>query len=446
MVSAMGRGDLSARSISLAEQEVLLTWACAKRRALHTKLVNAARDASARKSRNAIRLYRTSLAVRFLALWDATPKELRPGHRQDEQGAERLRIDRLAFILSNVSDLRSLQPAPEGRLMTRAKGDGRYRAFFSFEWMDRARFRLLSDALEPFVGFHASQFQLRWHAGVRGTQAACKALLETISGLSSTPDEEVPHTGRFPAEDHVFFELDVTDFFGSISEAWWATKPILDEEMSRWLYTRHLHVKSSGKVRDQLDGAYQEVIRRGVPQGSALSALVAEWVMADVLREVPALPAGTHLFTYCDNIGVITPRPLAEATEELIRGAFSASGAGSFSLRRKGGPTAVCSPFRFLGMEFVGARGGARLRVPRHTEELATLALRTDLLHASTPADLVRLRRAINGRAAAWSLWPEASSWKADRLREIDQASTWLMAMPDYHSPAPSPTIAKNRG
>lgn len=436
MVSAMGRGELSAQSISVAEQVVLVDWAEAKRRALQAKLVKTASEGSTRKARSAIRLYRESLAVRFLALWETTPEELRPSRLCGERDGEERRVARLAWVLGNVGGLCGYQSAPAGRLMTRPKGDGRYRAFFSFERLDKARFRLLSDALEPFVGFHASQFQLRWHAGGRGTQAACKSLLETLSGLSSTSTAEASDTGRVRAEDHVFFELDVTDFFGSISEAWWATKPILDEETSRLLYTRHLHVKSSGKVRDQLEGAYQEVIRRGLPQGSALSALVAEWVMADVLKEVPALPTGVHLFTYCDNIGVLAPRSLADATEELIRSAFSASGAGSFSLKRKTGPTLVTSPFRFLGMEFVVLGAKVGVRVPCHAVDLATLAIRTDLLHAATPADLARLRRKVVGKAAAWRLWSGASAWKEERLREIDDASEWLSSPLDQHSPS----------
>lgn len=434
LVAAMGRGELEPSSISLAEQAALLEWARRKRISRQAKLRDAATSGSVRRSRNAIRVYRANLAVRLLALWEAAPVSLLPDRRLDDQEADARRVQRLTYVLENIGILSSTRVAPEGRLMTRPKGDGQYRAIFSFEWMDRARFRLLSDALEPFVGFHASQFQLRWHAEGRGTQAACKALLDTLSGLSSTSPAEASNTGRVRAEDHVFFELDVTDFFGSISEAWWTTKPILDEDMSRLLYTRHLQVKSSGKVRDQLDGAYQEVIRRGLPQGSALSALVAEWVMADVLREVPTLPAGVHLFTYCDNIGVLAPSSLADATEELIRGAFSASGAGSFELRRKTGPTPVCSPFRFLGMEFVVAGDEASVRAPRASVEYATIAIRTDLLHAAASEAFDRLRRKVKGNVAAWGLWPAARGWGEGLLRQIDSMEA-LTLVPDPLGP-----------
>ena len=52
--------------------------------------------------------------------------------------------------------------------------------------------------------------------------------------------------------------------------------------------------------------------RRGIPQGSAVSPLVASFVMAKLLDDLEQdLNSGTHLVSYVDNVGIYGTEPLA---------------------------------------------------------------------------------------------------------------------------------------
>ncbi len=382
------------------------------------KIRNAAANHGIRAARRAIANYHRRAAVRFLHLWQSTPPEHRQRASLSDAENEDRRISRLMGVFARRERLARWSPS-EARLTTRRKPDGSHRPIFRFGWTEQARFRLFKTALEPFAGFHASQFQFAVNRRDRGSQAACKAVLEALNGLSGMA---APTSPTHAVEDYVFLELDVENFFGSIGEEWWGTKPVLDGRLKEVLYTDYLKVKASRRVLDRLSGASLYLSRwGGLPQGSALSALIAEWAMADVLKGVPDLPDDVRMFVYCDNIGVLAPKERIGAIEELIRSAFRASGAGVFNLKNKNGQGAVpvSRPFRFLGMEFVRTSDRFMARPPGDAVDKATILKRGDILMAMDEVALEKARRGVLGTAAGWGLWPDVAAWQDDLLADI---------------------------
>lgn len=420
ITTAFGRGELVPASISMAEQRDLLSWARRKRLALIEKVLEAKSTGSVRKARQAIRAYRTPFAVRFIHVWEATPLEYRPSAPDTPADAEGKRQRRLDEVFGRTAYVLNLQRPAEGHLRFKSKGVGSPRPILSFGWSDTARFELLAASVKPFAGFHASQYQLHPRPESRGQQAACGELLTRLNGIQRS--EVAPGDGR-DADAPIFVELDVRDFFGSVSEDWWANKPILDGDMRSQLYTERMRIKADRKVRGRNDGAVDDWVRRGLPQGSALSAFIAEWVMADVLGGLPDLPDDVGMITYCDNIGLVGPRSQVDAIVELIRGVFCISRAGPFSLLIKQEVSLTGRPFRFLGMEFAWA-GSWFLRPPTGQVEAVTLQTRTDLDHAFSASCFQRIRRKVQGKAAAWKQWSGAAEWAAELLLEVRLAQS----------------------
>lgn len=420
IMTAFGRGELVPASISPAEQRDILTWARKKRLNLNTGLLDAKSKGSVRKARQAIQDYRKPLAVRLIHLWEAAPSEYRPSVHDTSAEAESKRQRRLNGVFARAAAVSNLQRPAQGRLRYKSKGGGSYRPILSFGWTDTTRFEMLAASVKPFAGFHASQFQLHLQPESRGHQAACGALLTRLNGLQRP---EPAAGGQGSADEPIFVELDIRNFFGSVSEDWWADKPILDGDMRSQLYTGRMSIMADRKVRGRIDGAFDDWVRRGLPQGSALSALIAEWVMADVLGGLPDLPDVVGMITYCDNIGLIGPRGQVEAIVELIREVFRTSRAGPFHLLVKQEVSLFERPFRFLGMEFAWA-GYWFIRPPTGQVEAVTILTRTDLDHAFSEACFRRIRQKVQGKAAAWKQWSGVAVWAADLLLEVRLAES----------------------
>lgn len=414
IMSAFGRGELIPASISQSEQGDLLTWARSKRLKLTNELLGAKSSGSVRQARRAIRDYRTPLAVRFIHLWEATPPEYRPSVHDTAEEVESKRQRRLDEVFARAPAVSNLQRPAQGRLRFKSKGGGGYRPILSFGWSDTTRFEMLAASVKPFAGFHASQFQLHPQPGSRGQQAACGELLTRLNGLQRT---EAASGGGRQADEPVFVELDVRDFFGSVSENWWADKPVLDGDIRSQMYTERMSIIADRKVLC-VNGDLGDWVRRGLPQGSALSALIAEWVMADVLGGLPDLPSAVGIITYCDNIGLIGPRGQIDAFVELIREVFRTSRAGPFDLLVKQNVTLTGLPIRFMGMEFVRADCWS-IRPPAGQLDAVTLETRTDLDHAFSTACFTRIRRRVRGKAAAWKHGLGVADWAAHLLLEV---------------------------
>lgn len=372
--------------------------------------------------------YRCSLAGRTQALWTSLPPHLRDQPLLAPSDNNYLRALRWRTIAVELGKVGHLDQSSTARLTARPKGkasaDGprRYRPVFTFDWLDLAKQRLIASSLTPFVDLHPSQYMLR-QTGRRGRSAVCEALLERL-----------PQMGP----GHVFVQLDVKAFHQNIDHGWLeGNLPCLSKEIIR----SHghtggmIHVPVKGGVKARLGltevGAYENLIRRGIPTGSALSALIGEYVMGAVLRGLADHPSGSLMavhsgdfHAYSDNLGVFVDRAQAAAIVDLLQRAFASSPAGPFELRAAV-PRPVRDPFKFLGYWFRIVGGVAKVFVPDHLADEKLSALTEDLPTADAQA-IARTRKRIEGIAADWNLWDGVVDWKAEALSLVASAEAAL--------------------
>jgi hypothetical protein len=101
----------------------------------------------------------------------------------------------------------------------------------------------------------------------------------------------------------------------------------------------------------------RESHRLGIPQGSAASSLVAEYVVAAILRDFAGQLAMCRVINYSDNFGILCQSGEAAVLQESLTASFAAHEAGGFQTRAS--VSRVDTPFRFLGYNFVNSRGRA---------------------------------------------------------------------------------------
>jgi len=159
--------------------------------------------------------------------------------------------------------------------------------------------------------------------------------------------------------------LDIQNFYPSIGREVLATRlkmpaRVVDANMS----PENFNVRTSlvgdnaqGRGSTPLDGmtmfrmrsSRANGYRRGLPQGSAASSIIAEAIMKDLVQ---ALPQGVVAFSWCDDILVLTrTRTDADLSVARIRAAAAANPAGPFGFKRVQ-IRRVQDGFDFLGMRF----------------------------------------------------------------------------------------------
>jgi hypothetical protein len=241
-------------------------------------------------------------------------------------------------------------------------------------------------------------------------------------------------------DEHVFVQIDVQDFFGSISHEWLESNLPLDRGTIR----RHIH---TGEMNLQFkDEACQQNVRlsrtarRAIPQGSALSQLIAELVMAEVLREVVA-PPGVQIITYCDNIGIIMPKGCEAVVKELMRAAFEQHNAGPFKLTISE-PVPVTQEFEFLGLSFIVEEERPKVEVPEKVWGTWLCQIGDDVLVANMAA-LQELERKVLGKIAQWRMWSGADELKADALCLIESQREALSSRSNGEDSSPPQPAAQ---
>jgi hypothetical protein len=189
--------------------------------------------------------------------------------------------------------------------------------------------------------------------------------------------------------------------------------------------TQHLNI-TSGNIIELLGMTEIAVeVRQGIPQGSAVSSLVAEMLLAPVAF---ALPGDVRPVFYSDNILVIT-RQKSEAVTiaKTLKSALMSHPAGplwpnfiEIQDARKG--------FDFLGYRF--SKEAETVRVEPATFNLNKFNQRqfSDLKRLTqgegAVADKERIRRRARRYVRSWcqafNLWPDWSAFRTKKLAEID--------------------------
>ncbi len=192
---------------------------------------------------------------------------------------------------------------------------------------DRVRFQSEASLQIALAILHPRQFHLRG-----GVPEACRALL-ALYGQATT--------------EWVFIHADVAKCYGWISHSW------IRQRIGLPVAAIERLILPGGIIMVPPIHADQGHQDRGIAQGSALSAVVAEIAMADVLNAFSGTMPNVEFVSFCDDVGILIPACMADAVEEQLRVALSrsdgpfASGA-TWKVSRK----PVTQTMRFLGYDF----------------------------------------------------------------------------------------------
>jgi hypothetical protein len=303
-------------------------------------------------------------------------------------------------IWNLANDLQRNMSKPSfGSARLKPKKPTGFREVVMFELFDVARQKLVAMSLRPFVRLLPVQFALRG-----GRSVACEELLRALV--------QAPRNARI-------IHVDVRNFYGSISRQWLQENlPLSGSIMQRVAFPHVLRWHLG--LAHQNDEGTEERGRWSIPQGSAVSPIIAEFVMASILQAGADLLEGLRCFNYSDNlavIGVLVPGDLdVTVFMERLAEVFRTHQAGPFRLRPVD-VSIVTRPFRFLGYHFQKTESGARAFLPERVAFLKEFQFERDLLEAETIAKVLKIGHAAHSYCAAFDLWEGAAAMQAKILQ-----------------------------
>src|SRR5262249_36318121 len=244
--------------------------------AMLTRIRKAHKAGNRRLLRHLIQQYLTSYDARFAATrlarrkmpWDRRPRK-----------------DQLKSIAENLNAYQGTRE--EVRLILIPKGPGKFRPTLDFGIENRALQYLVLSVLYAIADLHPRQFATRG-----GVPAAVAQVINAIK----------------PGNLHAR-EIDIKDFYPSFDGNKLVDLiPVQKKAIERVLISEHLNIVlgtvpstlhhtatySSKGAADTHQGEsfplqqYLADARRGIPQGSSVSPIVAEMLLAPVLHQVPA--------------------------------------------------------------------------------------------------------------------------------------------------------------
>lgn len=407
-------GALDPSSLTVAEENALRSHCKNVVRSQRSKITKLVQRGSLRNAKRAARAHCEQVASRLFVLFLAVKKEIKCPSTLPSEERERRRRQRLVAVFSALPSVASFSSPAQAYLHGKRKRDGSYRPITVFHWTDYARQTLLSIYLSPFADFHPTQFLLAKGPDRRGPAAVRKHLKQALEEQGGS---------------YTFLQFDVQNFYGAISHSWLEANIPLSAETIR----NHLHLggmvirtRETGAVREKLDAIIKEGQRRGIPQGSALSSLVAEIVMADVLRGA-AVPDCSPMFVWSDNVGVLVPKGKEAVIEELLVAAFAGHPAGPFKLIRSQSrfEPDFSGEFKFLGCWYRKRGARAELFVPQAVVDGWRNSILEDLLTADRLA-LRKMARRVRSKCSSWSYWAGSKPLEADMMNIIKSADEGL--------------------
>lgn len=332
-----------------------------------------------RQARDLRRVYLCSFAAKLVAVHDANDK-LKRRHRVTKDVLRQIAEDMHAWH-------GSMEPV---RVRSIPKRNGDFRMVCSFGLRAKALQLLIGRVMTPFAEFANCQFMF-----VGGRAAACAAVRDLLrSGYR-----------------HVL-ELDIKECYGSFD----------NRRLHRFLpLPRRVTEANIASNRRSLTHVYDDPgdphdreikSRRGIAQGSSLSPLVAETLIATILKALPEgdIPPDVVLVVYADNILVLgrTDASVRIAATSLGR-SFGHSRVGSLVLHRTR-CRRVCNGFDFLGYRF-RVRAG-RIVIRPSDKNLAKFAERCcDLRYGDKKGSFADLDRYSRSWTNSFPLWNARHLW-----------------------------------
>lgn len=232
-----------------------------------------------------------------------------------------------------------------------------------------------------------------------------------------------------------FAEFDISEFYRSFNQRRLNEIVNLPEQVIQNVvcppeHIRHGHIGNAiGPIN------LITVAREGISQGSSLSALVAELLVASILSD---LRCNASIINYADNFGVMarTKQELMEAISALTR-AFQRCPLGPFQLISKDGPRRVCEGFDFLGYRFRTKRGRLLcLPSDKCQKKFFTRSLRlmTRMVERREAGADGKLQRGALSWASAFPLWHDD---------DLFWTGFWLRGVARQHYPRALPAVER---
>jgi hypothetical protein len=303
------------------------------------------------------RLYLNSFDAKLMAVrraYEQLPPHLRPDKAE------------LPAIAQGIDPWKGTSEVVRVYRKRKSSKPGDYRLIMNFGIENRALQYLVLSLLEKVVEPHPRQYLLRG-----GVQAAVHDLANEMA------------KGAVCA-----YELDIKDCYPSFDGKKLQLQeltPLPKEVIDHVITSRHLQLKGGTNISDsfgpadgheqsmKLTTALADAARRGIPQGSAVSPIVAEIVLALSLNAVPAL--GT-VFAYADNVLLLAAsKSNAVAMKKALWSALEAHPVGR--LQPKAKFFAVGEPIDFLGHRLTIVNGEVHIApTPYNQEARASLHIR----------------------------------------------------------------------
>lgn len=271
-----------------------------------------------------------------------------------------------AFLIASAQDLNLWECDREPvRAVAKIKSTGGHRLLMAFGLNNRAKQILVKWVLEPWIRPRLLPCQHVLSGGRDAAVTACKRTIEKGGHRWVT-------------------EIDIKNCFGSISVDWLKDKlPIPKRVIEAVIASSNLNIRAISSIACSL----LSKSRNGIPQGSAVSPLIAEFVVSCVLREAPA---GACSESYVDNVfcfavDVSGIRQHRESFELL----FERHPAGSFSVRSTE-PKRISLGFMALGYWIT--RGRATVNVAVLDSKISTMVdeVQRNLISHRTEETLAR--------------------------------------------------------
>jgi Arc/MetJ family transcription regulator len=372
----------------LAEQQAQRNRVAEERRAVNALVKRATRDVQ--KSLNKLHLIagaenteklRLNLRLLFKSynarIW-AVEKAYRRVH-----GGVFLSMDTLTSLAQKIN----MWERPDERVHSyqKIKKDGGARMIMNFGVEARAQQYLLKAALEKTIRILENQFGV-----VGGRDEACTKIRSLIS-----------------TEGYKFaLVADIKNCFGSFSEEEVVKSLPLIKAIARAVVVTPPSELLTGSVWET-GNRFQRTVRgvKGIPQGSAVSNLVAEVLLAPVFEKFKGRAVAIG---YCDDILVLTKtRKEAEIARETLVSCLMQLPAGPLSLG-SGEIRRISSGFEYLGYWFRTFKGRICLMPRPQQRQLFDLEAKLKefdiMLGIENVNDLINK---INGWHGSYRLWSD---------------------------------------
>ncbi|WCS25245.1 hypothetical protein LOK46_29715 [Methylobacterium sp. NMS14P] len=362
-------------------------------RKLREQITRLEAEGKHRQAKRLGRMYCKSFDAKLVAASDAN-RRLPAGQR-----AKRAELHEIAADM----DLRQTQGTATFRAEPKKKG---YRPVVNFDLRGRTAQLVLKRAAKPFIKIRPDQY-----ASDGGQPAACHRIVE-LAAQGYAWFEEIDVRSFYASIN----SEGVTELLGDLPKGMTEANALSSRVRASFMKTkRDIPHNDLCKLRNE--------VRAGIPQGSALSPLVAEAVMSNVLDQATqgADWPDVQLVVFADNIAVLgrTKADVEDAAENLA-GAFSGSQLGPFNLHRK--------PARSikLGFDFLSTRFIARNR--RIRAEVAPAARLKRLHWISTKLKGSTSAKEIRRRMRSWG----AAMGLSKGGRPLTKAVQWANSVLSY--------------